>query len=175
MSDTITLSPNSLYICLTQIMSPGFHWSLYITDSTGLATRYHWVEVRTRRQAADPIEEYTRAVINPVRGVTGGFRLNYTFVKIRSYTAPTTPFDFHAIFSTIYTTSYNNVRDNREHGIRCGNWVMTALQYLYLYGLLQLNEGQIKEIQTVMTAKGEELEHKVATTRLADTKLCELY
>ncbi|KAL4242362.1 hypothetical protein ABKN59_012061 [Abortiporus biennis] len=154
MSDTVTLSPNSLYICLTQIMSPGFHWSLYITDSTGLATCYHWAEVRTRRQAADPIEEYTRAVINPVCGVTGGFRLNYTFVKIRSYTAPTTPFDFHAIFSTIYTTSYNN--------------------YLRLYGLLQLNEGQIKEIQTVVTAKDEELEHKVATTRLADTELCEL-
>ncbi|EIN03506.1 hypothetical protein PUNSTDRAFT_33091, partial [Punctularia strigosozonata HHB-11173 SS5] len=126
----ISLQPNSLYIFLIQILSVDPHWSLFITDAAGVATRYHW-SVAPRRSLNEPIECYDARVINPVREVTNGGKMTLGVVRIMSYSPPQPGFDFNGLFSQIYRgISYNTVQMNRLNHISCWEWVLEALNLL---------------------------------------------
>jgi hypothetical protein len=57
-SHPVSLEPSSLYICLTRLISPGFHWSLYFTGTHGRAIRREWAEVKNRSGRGAPVESY---------------------------------------------------------------------------------------------------------------------
>ncbi|KAI4517891.1 hypothetical protein K525DRAFT_180006, partial [Schizophyllum commune Loenen D] len=128
----IQLEPSSLYVCLTQLLVPGFHWSIYITDGAGTATRYHWRQVPSRRARTDPIEEFTYGVINPITELTRGYNLNLAFIKIRAYTAPSGGSSdyFAALFKDAFPVGYPSVQENRRMNLTCRTWVMSALEKL---------------------------------------------
>ena len=84
-SMSLTLEPQALYICLTQLLVPGFHWGLYFTDEHGVATRHEWAEVKGARDPTSPVEAYGVTVIDPVCESDQENRFNLAFIKVRDY------------------------------------------------------------------------------------------
>lgn len=161
----ISLAPSSLYVCLTQLMGPGFHWSLYITDASGVATRYHWREVPGRRGADDPIEEFAYGVIKPVTEITRGNNFNLAFIKISAYVPHEgmQPEYFVALFKGVFTTSYSSVRENRQHQISCRTWLMAALQRMRVAGHLTLDSAAVAGLEASIKEIGNAVEERVST------------
>ncbi|THU91872.1 hypothetical protein K435DRAFT_576608, partial [Dendrothele bispora CBS 962.96] len=129
----VTLEANSLYVSLTQLMSQGFHWSIYVTDAYGTATRYHWRQVRSRTTVTSPIEVFSYETLACITETTRGLNLNLAFVKIEAFTAPrgATPDNYYVpLFRSIFATSYPTVMQNRRQGITCRTWVFAALERL---------------------------------------------
>jgi hypothetical protein len=56
----IQLAASSVYVTTNLMLSPGFHWCLYVTDKDGYATRHHWA------QGLTGIEQYKSNLIDPV-------------------------------------------------------------------------------------------------------------
>ncbi|TFY72128.1 hypothetical protein EVG20_g884 [Dentipellis fragilis] len=164
LGDTIQLEPNSLYVCLTQLLVPGFHWSIYITDSKGTATRYHWRQVNSRQAPTDPIEEFTYNVINPITEMTRGNNLNLAFIKITAYTAPRGGSSdyFVSVFQGVFPDSYSTVRENRRNQLTCRTWVMCALEKLRAAGIINLDAATVAGLEEKIKAVGSAVETAVA-------------
>jgi len=166
----IELDPNSLYISLTQILNPGFHWSLYITDIHGVATKHHWsgkspVEEESRHHSfarKGPAEMYSHPQTHPVMQRTKSHNLNLAFIFISSYDPPKGEFDFPKLFGSIFT-SHPNVWQNRQNGISCRTWVMKALEALHSRGLLNLSAEEVKGLEKVVTDVGHSVEEAFGT------------
>lgn len=165
--DTVTLRSNSIYVCLQQLLSEGFHWALLVVDASGRVERHHWSQSKERPTAGRPIEVYTHALIS-TNGVVPTYTVYHTcnlvYLRIRGYTAPPAhnPFDFAAAFNTIFTTSYDNVRENRYNHISCRTWVRYAMQMLRDTGLLVRGDSAI-QLEAAITAAGKRIEPMVAS------------
>ncbi len=170
---TIVLEPNSLYVCLTQLLVPGFHWSIYITDSKRTATRYHWRQVTSHRAPTDPVEEFTYNVIDPITEVTRGNNLNLAFIKITAYTAPRGGSSdyFASVFKDVFPVSYSNVRQNRNNQLTCRTWAMSALERLRAAGIIGLDAATVAGLEERMKAVGSAVEATVASSEAANTEI----
>ncbi|KAL4254624.1 hypothetical protein ABKN59_005161 [Abortiporus biennis] len=178
----VPLEPNSLYICLNQILVPGrYHWALYITGgispSGTVAERHEWCEVRNRSSKDDPVEAYMHYKVNPVGEITErDFQFTLAVIKITAYVPPgpsasntgdsESHFDFVDLFSNppIFEESYSNWMINRKKGINCRVWVLKALERLRLNGLIvSLEREDIEAIEGKVTDVGHKATEKVAS------------
>ncbi|THU91871.1 hypothetical protein K435DRAFT_840831 [Dendrothele bispora CBS 962.96] len=158
MSETIRLEPCSVYICLTQLLVPGFHWGLYFTDECSVATRHEWAEVRGRRDCTSPAEAYGVTHMNPITETDQEGRMNLAFVKVQGYTLrPNQVPDLHALFSMLEPTGGSSSWiQNRKKGLSCRTWLMRALATLQGASLLvrvdpiSSIEEKVKEIGTIV-------------------------
>lgn len=157
---TVTLSMNSLYLCLTEISTPGhFHWSLFVTDNEGKASQHHWSEVV--RPDGQYVEAYGYRWINPVYTVTGGQRLNVLFIRFSSWNFPSAPLQtvdayLEGIFrgrSPIHVDgmppSYNR---NHNPFISCRTWALHALERLSTCGHLPIMDLAQFETSAIQAA-----------------------
>ncbi|TFY57175.1 hypothetical protein EVJ58_g7186 [Rhodofomes roseus] len=159
---TVVLEANALYICLTQLMSDGFHWALFITDAQGKATRHHWSQDQRRREQSDPYEVYTHARIDPVTEITKGLNMNLAFIKVSAFVAPPAPYDYVSLFSTVFPETYTTLRGNRTHGTTCRTWAMRALQKLREQGLITLNDQAVVALEQRFKDIGTAAEAEIA-------------
>ncbi|KAH9830807.1 uncharacterized protein C8Q71DRAFT_716279 [Rhodofomes roseus] len=170
---SLELEPDSLYICLTQLLVPGFHWGLYFTDNRGVATCHEWAEVQGRRDLTQPVEAYQVALIHPVTVNDAQNRLNLAFVKVLGYSPPSSQYDLQARFAAIEPSGgYSDVRRNRKSGLSCRTWLMRALGLLQEDGVIRRDtpvsniEGAVKEIGTEVEKRlgeGEDLDTQIRT------------
>lgn len=162
MSVQLQLESNSLYVCLTQLLVPGFHWGLYFTDERGVATRHEWAEVRGRRDLTQPVEAYQVALVHPVTVNDAQNRLNLAFVKVIGYSAPPPSYDVQARFTAIEPGGgYSDVRRNRKSGLSCRTWLMRALALLQEDGIIQ-RDTPVSDIEDMVKSIGEEVERRLA-------------
>lgn len=118
----VDLEPNALYICLTQLFTPGFHWSLFFTSPTdGCVTRYEWAEVKGITDLTLPVESFQQKWFESVEAYDEGLRFNLAYLKVLGYTPPVEGVPPVEIFEglVIPPEVYVNVRDNRRNGISC--------------------------------------------------------
>jgi hypothetical protein len=142
-NDTITLAPNSLYICLTQLLVPGFHWGLYHVDAAGHITRHEWAEVKGRRDPGSPVEAYAATSIPAATEYDAENRFNLAFVKILGFAAPTAAYDFRARLETLEPDSASTSwMQNRKRGLSCRTWLIRALALLERDGLLARSDAE---------------------------------
>ncbi|EPQ58426.1 hypothetical protein GLOTRDRAFT_110197 [Gloeophyllum trabeum ATCC 11539] len=160
----IPVEPNSLYICLNQILSPGFHWSLYVTDAKGAAVRYEWAEVQGRASTSDPLEAFFYTPTHPVMEITRDLSCNLAFIKISAYTAPANPTIqyYVSMFHDIFPTSFSNVKRNRDHGISCRTWLMAALERMRTAGVINLSASEVAGLEARVIAIGQKAEEEAA-------------
>ncbi|EPT00277.1 hypothetical protein FOMPIDRAFT_6280, partial [Fomitopsis schrenkii] len=152
------LEPNSLYICLTQLLVPGFHWGLYFTDGRGVATRHEWAEVRGRRDLTQPVEAYQVALIHPVTVNDAQNRLNLALAKVSGYSPPPPQYDVQARFAGIELGGgYSDVRRNRKSGLSCRTWLMRALVLLQEDVIIR-RDTPLSDIEDVVKSIGAEVE-----------------
>ncbi|OSD05007.1 hypothetical protein PYCCODRAFT_1406332 [Trametes coccinea BRFM310] len=157
MSRTLTLQPNSVYICLTQLLVPGFHWGLYLTDERGVATRHEWAEVKGRRERGSPVEAYGVSIIDPVTEIDQENRRNLAFVKVRGY-APNSTVDVHALFRSLEPAGGSSSwMENRKRGLSCRTWLLRALSLLQKEGLIS-REDSVSGIEDVVKQIGLDVE-----------------
>lgn len=164
--DTVTLQPNSLYVCLQMLLSDGFHWVLLSVDASSQVESHQWSQSTSRPQAGQPIEVYNHACIS-VDGVVPTYTENNTcnlaYLRIQGYTAShDNTFDFASAFSAIFPTSYDNIRDNRHNRISCRTWVRQAMQVLRDAHILVRVDTAI-ELEEAITAAGKRIEPLAAT------------
>ena len=166
--DTLTkpimLAPYSLYVNLTQLLTPGFHWSIFLTDGTGRAMCYQWRTAQGRREDTDPAEEFAYGVIEPVTMLSEDNSLFLAFIRISSFTPPSgdTVENYLQLFHDIFPTSYANYIDNRKHGMSCRTWVLEALQRLRRAGHLSLTAEQVTGLEERIKAIGTAVEQRMA-------------
>ena len=173
MSKTLTLEPNALYICLTQLLVPGFHWGLYITDEHGVATRHEWAEVKGRREPGSPVEAYGVSIINPVTEIDQENRRNLAFVKVRGFT-PNAAIDLCALFGGLEPSGgSSNWMENRKRGLSCRTWLMRALALLQKEGVIN-REGPVGDIEEIVKQIGLEVERRLGEGEDVDTVLTEV-
>ncbi|EPT00279.1 hypothetical protein FOMPIDRAFT_1049861 [Fomitopsis schrenkii] len=170
---TIPLEANSLYMCLTQLLA-GFHWSLFITDAQGKATRHHWSQDSRRRGSSDPVEVYTHSLIDPVTQMTRGMNLNLAFIRVSAFVAPRMPYDYVSLFSTIFPETYTTVRDNRTHGTTCRTWAMGALQKLRENNLITLSTQAVAALEQRFIDIGTEVEAGIASGTVDTAKVTQV-
>ncbi|KAI0061462.1 hypothetical protein BV25DRAFT_1857368 [Artomyces pyxidatus] len=153
----IPLEPNSLYIATSQLVmgDPGtFHWSFYLTDSAGVATKHHWAEIQSR----DPTsyaEGYISTVVEPVTTYSKNFQATFAYCKVNGFTFPGQA-AFKAVASQAFPEDrrlgFPTMRANRAAGLTCRTWVMAILGHLQTLGYLQRVEtaewfeAKVKEI-----------------------------
>ncbi|TRM62930.1 hypothetical protein BD626DRAFT_569505 [Schizophyllum amplum] len=160
MSRNICLEPHALYICLTQLLVPGFHWGLYFTDERGIATRHEWAEVKGARDRLSPVEAYRATVIDPVTESDQENRFNLAFVKVRGYT-PNVALDIRSSFSAVEPSGgWSSWRENRKNGLSCRTWLIRALALLQKEGVV-VRECPVEEIEEAVKKIGTEVERRL--------------
>ncbi|KAL1723084.1 hypothetical protein EV715DRAFT_191357 [Schizophyllum commune] len=156
---SLTLEPQALYICLTQLLVPGFHWGLYFTDERGVATRHEWAEVKGARDPMSPVEAYGVAVIDPVCESDQENRFNLAFIKVRGYTP--IELDVRELFAGLEPSGGSNSwRTNRKRGLSCRTWLIRALALLQREGAM-VRDGPVEEVEEMVKRIGMEVESRL--------------
>ncbi|KZT08753.1 uncharacterized protein LAESUDRAFT_757467 [Laetiporus sulphureus 93-53] len=151
----LPLLPSSLYVTLSTLLQKGsFHWSLWITDAAGRATRHHWAERKGRREANEPVEEYTTRVVPVVFTFTGTNSMILALIKIAGYNPPDNAFDFVGHFKTVFPDTYTDIRSNRRNGTSCRTWAMKALTLLQEKGIV-IRPGPVAQVEQARGSDGE--------------------
>ncbi|KAF9479810.1 hypothetical protein BDN70DRAFT_878340 [Pholiota conissans] len=162
----IHLEPNTLHICMTMLLAqPGlFHWSLYMVDTNGIATRYHWTTDVARASRDLPYEHFQYYTVNPVMEINDTLNQNLAFIRLDAYQLKpdTTPESFALHIQGIFETSYNNVRQNREAKISCRTWLLAALQKLRQVGYLALTSEEVCSLERKAINIAKEVEDNIA-------------
>ncbi|KAI9061422.1 hypothetical protein FKP32DRAFT_1594500 [Trametes sanguinea] len=162
MSRTLALEPNALYICLTQLLVPGFHWGLYFTDEHGVATRHEWAEVKGRRERGSPVEAYGVSVVDPVTEIDQENRRNLAFVKVRGYT-PNGAVDVRTLFDGLEPSGGSSSwMENRKNGLSCRTWLLRALAVLQREGLI-LREDAVVGVEETVKQIGNDVERRLGS------------
>ena len=171
MASTLSLEQNSLYVCLTQLLVPGFHWGIYFTDEHSTATRHEWAEVRGRRDLTQPVEAYQVALVHPVTFNDAENRLNLALVKVSGYSPPPPSYNVQARFAGIEPGGgYSDVRRNRKSGLSCRTWLIRALTLLQEDGVIRRNTP-VSDIEDKIKSIGEEVERRLANGEDLGTQL----
>ena len=137
----ITLEANSLYIATSQLINrPGsFHWSFFLTDAAGTATKHHWAQIREGEYP----KSYQTCIVNPVSTHSTNFVATFAYLKVCGFVSPggeafaelagkAFPEDMRLGFKT--------VGDNRR--LTCRTWIMTILSQLKKLGYLKREETE---------------------------------
>ncbi|KAI0329311.1 hypothetical protein GY45DRAFT_884381 [Cubamyces sp. BRFM 1775] len=173
MTNTLTLEPNALYICLTQLLVPGFHWGLYLTDEHGVATRHEWAEVKGRREPGSPVEAYGVSVIDPVTEIDQENRRNLAFVKVRGYT-PNAAVDMRTLFGGLEPSGGSSSwMENRKKGLSCRTWLMRALALLHKERVI-VREDPVAGIEEAVKQIGLDVERRLGEGEDVETVLTEV-
>jgi hypothetical protein len=139
-------------------MIPGkFHWSLFITDDKGVATRLQWKENISPGIPVVQAEIYSVDKVDPVTEITEGNHMSIVFFKFCAFN-PLTNFDYNAALSRIFPAGYSTINANREHNLTCRTWLLAALQILRQYRLIRLSESQIAGLEAKIISTGLEEE-----------------
>ena len=166
---SLTLKPQALYICLTQLLVPGFHWGLYLTDERGVATRHEWAEVKGARDPTSPVEAYGVTVIDPVCESDQENRLNLAFIKVRGYTP--NGLNVRELFAGLEPSDGSNSwRTNRKRGLSCRTWLIRALTLLQEDGVIQ-RDTPVSDVENKIKSIGEEVERRLANGEDLGTQL----
>ncbi|KAA1473210.1 hypothetical protein DENSPDRAFT_839658 [Dentipellis sp. KUC8613] len=169
---SLLLEPHALYICLTQLLVPGFHWGLYITDEHGVPTRHEWAEVKGVRDRTAPVEAYGTTIINPVRESDQENRFNLAFIKVRGYMPR--GFDVCALFASLEpvggSTSWHT---NRKNGLSCRTWLIRALALLQREGAIA-RDRPVQEIEEMVKKIGMEVELRLGNGEDVATLITEV-
>ncbi|KAL1762833.1 hypothetical protein FB107DRAFT_285264 [Schizophyllum commune] len=169
---SLTLKPQALYICLTQLLVPGFHWGLYFTDEHGVATRHEWAEVRGARDPTSPVEAYGVTVIDPVCESDQENRFNLAFIKVRGYTP--NGLNVHELFAGLEPSGGSNSwRTNRKRGLSCRTWLIRALALLQREGAI-VRDGPVEEIEEMVKKIGMEVESRLGNGEDVGTLITEV-
>ncbi|TFY82197.1 hypothetical protein EWM64_g1808 [Hericium alpestre] len=172
MSMALTLEPQVLYICLTQLLVPGFHWGLYFTDERRVATRHEWAEVKGARDRTSPVEAYGVTIIDPVTESDQENRFNLAFIKVRGYTQ--NALDVRAMFAGLEASGGSNSwRENRKNGLSCRTWLMRALALLQREGAI-VREKSVEEIEKMIKKIGTEVERRLGEGEYVGTLITEV-
>ncbi|KAI5895283.1 uncharacterized protein SCHCODRAFT_02618988 [Schizophyllum commune H4-8] len=169
---SLTLEPQALYICLTQLLVPGFHWGLYFTDEHGIPTRHEWAEVRGARDRLSPVEAYSVAVIDPVRESDQENRLNLAFIKVRGYTP--SGLNVRELFASLEPSGGSNSwRTNRKNGLSCRTWLIRALTLLQREGAI-VRDRPVEEVEEMVKKIGMEVERRLGNGENVGTCITEV-
>ncbi|KAI0776025.1 hypothetical protein BD413DRAFT_258812 [Trametes elegans] len=169
---SLILEPQALYICLTQLLVPGFHWGLYITDEHGIPTRHEWAEVKGARDRTAPVEAYSTTVINPVRESDQENRSNLAFVKVHGYTPRGV--DVRAAFASLEPGGGSSSwRENRKNGLSCRTWLMRALALLQSEGEI-MRDSSVQEIEDKVKEIGMGVEQRLGNGEDVGTLITEV-
>ncbi|KAJ3865120.1 MAG: hypothetical protein NXY57DRAFT_431929 [Lentinula lateritia] len=159
----VTLEPFSLYISTTQIFAqPGkFHWSFYLTDAYGIATRYHWSERGgTRGVYAEGVHVQ---VINPVTTYSASYNVALAYFKVTGFNPATPPNIMQQAAFSAFPESYLTVRENRQNGLSCRTWVLQVLRTLITWRYLVRNDYP-ESIEAVVKARSMQVENSLMTS-----------
>ncbi|KAL1667089.1 hypothetical protein GGF50DRAFT_49389 [Schizophyllum commune] len=169
---SLTLEPQALYICLTQLLVPGFHWGLYFTDEHGVATRHEWAEVKGARDPTSPVEAYGVTVIDPVCESDKENRFNLAFVKVRGYTP--LEHDVRKLFAGLEPSGGSNSwRTNRKNGLSCRTWLIRALALLQREGAI-VRDAPVEEVEEMVKKIGMEVESRLGNGEDVGTLITEV-
>ncbi|KAI4523400.1 hypothetical protein K525DRAFT_196472 [Schizophyllum commune Loenen D] len=169
---SLTLEPQALYICLTQLLVPGFHWGLYFTDEHGVATRHEWAEVKGARDPTSPVEAYGVAVIDPVCESDQENRFNLAFVEVRGYTP--NGLNVRELFAGLEPSGGSNSwRTNRKNGLSCRTWLIRALALLQREGAIVRDEP-VEEVEEMVKKIGMEVESRLGNGEDVGTLITEV-
>jgi hypothetical protein len=150
----IPLDTNCLYISTSQILSqPGkFHWSFFLTDEAGVATKHHWVEI----YGGDYAEAY-RSHIEERVSTYSNFVATFAYLKVRGFVSPGNEAFAETArnaFAENVRHGFKTVRENRCANLTCRTWVLSILEHLKALGCLKRNETrewfeeQVEEVST---------------------------
>ncbi|KIY53886.1 hypothetical protein FISHEDRAFT_68455 [Fistulina hepatica ATCC 64428] len=168
----ISLECNSLYIATYQLPdTPGqgfFHWSLYLTDSFGKATKYHWVEQPKRLvRITGYAEDVAFGPMDPFNSFSDNMTMRVGLFKIDGV-APVEPTVMYQLAMNAFNTrGYPTVEGNRRHGLSCCTWVRQVLIKLYQRGYIQRNERfSSRKIENAVRDRSLQLEQDLARGQL---------
>jgi hypothetical protein len=139
----VALDANSLYVATQTLMSPGYHWAIFITDSEGVPTRHHW----SAWQGGTYAERYTSQIINPARTYTSNCVM-LTYCKVAGYTAPKDIEPLCTLLSVVFDAGYTTVKDNRKNSYTCRTWVLAGLRSFQKKGYIVRSDdvGSIEKV-----------------------------
>jgi hypothetical protein len=129
----VQLAASSVYVTTNLMLSPGFHWCLYVTDKDGYATRHHWA------QGLTGIEQYKSNLIDPVTTYTTNSAV-LAYLKIGECLPPDAE-KMKEICASVLPGSKLTVKENRQAGITCRTWLLQVLTILEAKGFLVRPNG----------------------------------
>jgi len=129
----IELSANSVYISTRSMMSDGFHWSLYVTDQDGRATRHDWAQ-------AGLVEKYQSKLVDPARTYSSNNAV-LAFLKVCGCYPPDANKMEEICRSVFPGGSKPTVRENRAVGMTCRTWLLQVLEVLKGEGFMVRENG----------------------------------
>lgn len=165
----IALEENSLYICTRQIMSDvgKFHWSFFLTNSSGIATELQWCSVNPKDYGGK-CEAVTIGTVHPVTTYTKDYIMMFAYLKVEGFDSPgLEPVKAVALeaFPEDKRLGYADWQENRAAGLSCRTWVRCVMEIMQTKGWLRRSESpqwfedKVKEISM-------DLEEKVARNEL---------
>ncbi|KAG6812176.1 hypothetical protein H0H92_004044 [Tricholoma furcatifolium] len=159
----ITLQPDSLYIATNQIFTQSgkFHWSLYLTDSSGHATKHHWVQVYGSQYA-----EAYRVEVVPIRTYSSDAVATFAYLKVLGFTPPEKHIFDEAVtmaFPKPYRMGLGTVKDNRQANLTCRTWLFGVLRELANRGCLERSET-LEALEQKVTEISTKLENESVNT-----------
>ncbi|KIY53889.1 hypothetical protein FISHEDRAFT_68458 [Fistulina hepatica ATCC 64428] len=169
----VSLERNSLYIATSQLrdaFGQAFHWSLYLTDSFGKATKYHWVTAPEHRvRITGCAEDVVFGPIDPINSFSNNMSMTLGFFKIDGV-APVDPTTMYQVAMHAFSTSYPTVVGNRRHGLSCRTWVRQVLIKLHQGGYIQRNEHfSAQMIENAVRDRSLQLEQDFARGQLTQS------
>ncbi|KAF5314279.1 hypothetical protein D9619_011842 [Psilocybe cf. subviscida] len=172
----VTLLADSLYIATNQIMAPSglFHWSMYITDSAGKATKYEWADLPPHT-GTGKAEGLVITRVDPVSTYSQNFVITFAMTHVNGYIPPPAPFLEHLfanVFEEPYTLGYGSIQENRRNNLTCRTWAMTVYAKLVEAGYIGRTESR-DDLEAFVKAKSIALEEKAAIGKLECTEIVE--
>jgi hypothetical protein len=153
----ISLEANSIYITTSQLTGrPGiFHWSFFLTDAAGTATKHHWAQIRV----GEFPKSYQTCVVNPVSTYSTNSVATFAYLKVCGFVSPGGE-AFTELAGKAFTEDigFKTVRDIR---FTCRTWILTILCQLKKLGYLKREETeewfeeQVKKCSIVIEERSE--------------------
>ncbi|KAF9242018.1 hypothetical protein BU15DRAFT_44349 [Melanogaster broomeanus] len=158
---TISLVPESLYICTVPLMSGKFHWSLIHINEAGVTTRHHWAAPISNPRGRETYVEQSlsKGPLSASR-TSGGKSWDISKFPTVNLTRLVSC-ELRAL--GCFTPSYATAEENRKHGISCRTWLTLVLQRL------GLSNQRATEIENAVTARSETCEATYLTSVLHNT------
>lgn len=169
----ITLEANSLYIATSQIFGATgkFHWVLYLTDASGVATKLHWVVLGANHSSG----KYEGVVITvePTTTYSTDFAITFAYLKVKGFVSPgLEAFKKIALeaFPEDQRLGYATLYENRAAGLTCRTWILHILSSIQEAGWLQRKETP-RWFEEMVTSISVGLEEKVANGELTASRV----
>lgn len=165
----VPLDANSLYICTSQLMANlgKFHWTLYVTDADGSATKYHWAQLPN----APIVGKAEGVVIEPLPAGVFSYSedgiVRFGFWKITGFSPPSTKKVWEdltiGIFDPPHAHGYKTVLENRMKGVSCRIWLVRMIDRMKAQGYID-DPRTGEQIHLGIAEKSTELEVAMSET-----------